>query len=121
MATHSLNLDTLIRPVSTLLLEVHRLLQRSTDLPGSQQPEDAPLLLHHSPSPPLPTPTTESMEAQVTNKPKPDAKIDDDKTLVNTTPHLYTLTNIHITPKQSTNPLGNLNDTKPKDSPTPNT
>ena len=81
MAAHSsLELDTLIRPVfETLLLEVHSLLQRSTDLPGSQQPEDTTPLLHQSPSPPLPTPTTENMETQVNNEPKLAAEIDDDK------------------------------------------
>ena len=146
MAAHTLDLETLIPSVSTMMLEVHRHQQHYKDLPGSLQHEDE-LLHHHTQSPPLPTPTTEGMEAQdlpgslqhkdthllhhnsqspllptpttedmeaqVIVKPILDAKLDNDKSLVNETSHL---TKIHITPKQSANLPGNLNDTKPKDS-----
>ena len=53
------------------------------------------------------------MEAQVIVNSTLDAKLDNDKSLVNETSHL---TKIHIMPKQSANLPGNLNDTKPKDS-----
>ena len=131
----SLDLETLIRPVSTMLLDLlHHfkglpapptleLLQHLEDLPGSPQLEDAPPLQHHCQSPLLPTPTTEGMEAQVIGKLILDAKLDNNKPLVNETSHLYTLTDTHITPRQSTNPRHNSNNTKPMDSPahdTPN-
>ena len=125
MATHALDLETLIPSVSTLMLhllqhskdlpelqDLHRSLQHSEDLPGSLQREEE-LLHHHAQSPPLPTPTTEGMEAQVTVKSILEAKLDNDKSLVNKTSHP---TKIHITPKLSANLPDNSNDTKPKDS-----
>ena len=102
MAAHT-SLATLIRPVfQTLLLEVHGLLQRSADLPGDQQPEDNAPLLPQSPSPPLPTSTTESMRMQVKNEPNIVVENDDDKTSADVTPHQYTLTPTQKEPKHKT-------------------
>ena len=130
----SLKLETLIRPVSTMLLDNLHLLeiisgsplleppQHLQDLPGGPQLKDAPPLQHHCQSPLLPTPTTEDMEAQVIAKLIPDPKLDKDKSSVNETSHLYTLTDTHSCidkANSKSGPIEDIEDKKPRNATAP--
>ena len=125
MASHSLDPETLVPSVDTLMLlllqhskdlpelqDLHRLPQHSEDLPGSLQHEEE-LLHHHAQPPPLPTPTTESTGVQVTVNSSLEAKPNNDESLVHKASHP---TKIHIMHKHSTNLPDSLNNTKSKDS-----